>query len=108
MATKGEAFVKGGCGCLLALMAIGFLFVILGGSVRIDAGAACILFLVGGLVGLAVLWIYNKGARDAGRKPTGADSASRPSRPDAPDFRHLNGDSASGSGGEFDDWGNSE
>jgi hypothetical protein len=64
MANKGEAFVKGGCGCLLAFFAIGFSCVLIGGQMHIDPGGAICLFVVGGLIGLAVLAIYNKGRHD--------------------------------------------
>ena len=37
----------------------------IGGSMQIDAGGAICLFVCGGLIGLLVLWIYNKG-RDQG------------------------------------------
>jgi hypothetical protein len=62
---KGSAFVKGGCGCLLAFLAIGLIFVLLGGSMHIDLGGAIVLFVVGGVIGLVVLAVYNKGRRDA-------------------------------------------
>ena len=37
---------------------------LIGGSMHIDAGGACCLFVFGGLLGLLVLWIYNKGRED--------------------------------------------
>ncbi len=64
---KGGAFVKGGCGCLGAFLVLGLLGVMLGGRMHIDIGGALCLFVVGGLIGLAVLAIYNKGAREARR-----------------------------------------
>jgi hypothetical protein len=39
--------------------------VLLGGRAHIDHGGAIMLFVFGGLVGLIVLAIYNKGRRDA-------------------------------------------
>ena len=64
---KGQAFVKGGCGCLIAFAAIALVVVLTGGRAYMDPfGAAC-LFVVGGLIGLLVLAIYNKGRRDAER-----------------------------------------
>ncbi|MCX6850923.1 MAG: hypothetical protein NTY98_18585 [Verrucomicrobia bacterium] len=64
--TKGQAFAKGGCGCLLLFAAISILVLIFGGSVHIDAGGAVMLFVFGGLAGLVVLTIYNRGRHDAG------------------------------------------
>jgi hypothetical protein len=66
---KGQAFVKGGCGCLLAFAAVALLAVVVGGRAHIDLGGAVCLFVVGGVVGLVVLAIYNKGRRDAGQPP---------------------------------------
>ena len=62
---KGSAFVKGGCGCLLTFLAIGLIFVVLGGSMHINAGGAILLFVIGGVIGLVVLAVYSKGQRDA-------------------------------------------
>ena len=61
MGEKGSAFAKGGLGCLAAFVVIAMLAVMMGGSVHIDAGGACMLFGIGGVSGLVVLWIYNKG-----------------------------------------------
>jgi len=58
---KSEAFVKGGCGCLVAFFVIGLFFVLIGGSMHIDIGGALMLFVIGGLIGLVVLAVYNKG-----------------------------------------------
>ncbi|MEM6258914.1 MAG: hypothetical protein AAF711_06565 [Planctomycetota bacterium] len=66
MEDKAGAFVKGGLGCLAAFLVIGLCAVVLGGSMHIDAGGACCLFVGGGLLGLLVLWIYNKGKQDGG------------------------------------------
>jgi hypothetical protein len=63
---KGTAFVKGGCGCLVVFAVLALIAVVVGGSVQIDIGGAVLLFVIGGLIGLVVLWIYNKGRyRDA-------------------------------------------
>jgi hypothetical protein len=62
---KGSAFVKGGCGCLLAFLAIGLVLVLLGGSMHIDLGGAILLFVIGGILGLVILAVYHKGQRDA-------------------------------------------
>lgn len=64
MGEKTVAFAKGGCGCLLAFAVVAFVTVILGGSAHIDIGGAVMLFVVGGVIGLVVLAIYNKGRRD--------------------------------------------
>jgi hypothetical protein len=64
MEGKGEAFAKGGCGCLIAFVAVGLLVALLGGNVHIDIGGAVMLFVIGGVIGLVVLAIYNKGKND--------------------------------------------
>ena len=66
MEGKGPAFLKGGCGCIVGFLVLGALAVLIGGNVRIDLGGAVILFVIGGVVGLIVLAIYNKGRKDAG------------------------------------------
>jgi hypothetical protein len=38
--------------------------VVLGGRAYIDIGGAALLFVIGGVVGLVVLAIYNKGRHD--------------------------------------------
>ena len=90
MAGKGQAFVKGGCGCLVAFLAIGVFFVLIGGTMYIDPGGAILLFVIGGVIGLIVRAIYNRGARDAQ-----AGTSNQPYQPyraptDAPDFKALN------------------
>ena len=65
MGEKGTAFAKGGCGCLIAFAVTGVLVALVGGNVHIDLGGACLLFVIGGVIGLIVLTIYNKGRRDA-------------------------------------------
>ena len=64
MADKTTAFFKGGCGCLAAFIVIGLACVLIGGHMHIDVGGAICLFVVGGLIGLVVLAIYQKGARE--------------------------------------------
>ena len=66
MASKGEAFIKGGCGCLAAFVVLGVIALVLGGHVHADLGGLVCLFVIGGLVGLVILAIYNRGRRDAG------------------------------------------
>lgn len=63
--SAGSAFAKGGGGCLIAFLVIGFLAVAMGGNLHIDMGGAILLFVIGGLMGLVVLAIYNKGRRDS-------------------------------------------
>ena len=64
MGEKAKAFGKGGCGCLIAFAVVALFAVLIGGSFHIDIGGAVLLFVIGGLVGLVVLWIYNNGKRD--------------------------------------------
>jgi hypothetical protein len=64
MADKSSAFIKGGCGCLIVFLVIAFLAVMAGGRAHADLGGLFCLFGVGGLIGLGVLAIYNKGKRD--------------------------------------------
>ncbi|QEG34425.1 hypothetical protein [Bythopirellula goksoeyrii] len=66
MGEKASAFTKGGCGCLLAFAGFAVIALLLGGSAHIDIGGAILLFLIGGLLGLLILWIYNKGKNDRG------------------------------------------
>ena len=63
MGEKSEAFAKGGCGCLVAFLVIGLFFVLIGGHMHIDIGGAIMLFVIGGVIGLVVLFIYNKGKK---------------------------------------------
>jgi hypothetical protein len=65
MVKKGEAFVKGGCGCLIAFVVLGLSCALIGGNVHIDLGGIILLFVVGGIIGLVVLAIYHKGKDDA-------------------------------------------
>ena len=72
MSDSTGAFVKGGLGCLGLFLAVGLLAVIAGGNMRIDAGGACMLFVIGGVIGLVVLAIYRRGYAE-GRGQTPAD-----------------------------------
>ena len=65
MSEQGEAFVKGGCGCLIGFVVLGLSCALVGGRFRIDLGGAVMLFVIGGVIGLIVLAIYNKGRDDA-------------------------------------------
>ncbi len=64
--TAGKAFARGGCGCLVAFLVIGLLCVLFGGRMHIDPFGAVFLFVIGGIIGLIVLYIYNRGHRDGG------------------------------------------
>jgi hypothetical protein len=68
MASTGSAFVKGGCGCVVAFLVVGLVAVMLGGSMHIDLGGAIMLFVIGGVIGLVALAIYNSGYAK-GREP---------------------------------------
>ena len=56
--------MKGGGGCLLAFFALALLAVMAGGEANIDAGGVIVLFVGGGIVGIIVVAIYNKGRKD--------------------------------------------
>ena len=61
----GSAFLKGGCGCLLMFLMIGFVAILIGGRFHVDLGGLIFLFLIGGGFGLFVRWIFLKGQRNA-------------------------------------------
>ena len=84
MGEKGEAFLKGGCGCSVAFLAIGFFFVLIGGSMHIDIGGAIMLFVLGGIIGLVILAVYNRGARDAGTSNVRTKHGPPRDTPDSP------------------------
>lgn len=65
MANAGRAFSKGGIGCLVVFFVLALLAVAFGGTANLDIGGVVILFLVGGVIGLIVNWIYQKGKEDA-------------------------------------------
>ena len=69
MGQKGNAFLKGGLGCLIVFAALAVVGLAVGGSVHIDIGGVILLFVIGGVIGLIVVVIYNKGKRDARRHP---------------------------------------
>jgi hypothetical protein len=83
---KGSAFVKGGLGCLGAFIVLGALALMMGGRFHIDAGGACMLFVIGGVIGLIVLSIYRKGYSEGRSTSLGDDrgpvNAPFPPRPD--------------------------
>jgi len=68
MSGSGRAFMKGGAGCLVAFLVLGLLAVVLGGTMHFDIGGLILLFVIGGVVGLVVFAIYNKGRRDEGQE----------------------------------------
>lgn len=61
MGEQTGAFVKGGCGCLIAFFVLGFLASAMGGHISIDAFGLVCLFVIGGILGLIVLMVFNKG-----------------------------------------------
>ena len=65
MSNNSSAFLKGGVGCFLVFIVLALLALLAGGSVRLDLGGVLLLFIIGGLIGLAVNWIYQKGRKDA-------------------------------------------
>lgn len=64
MANEGKAFVKGGLGCLVVFAVLAVLAVMFGGRAHIDLGGFVILLVIGGLIGLVVNWVYQKGRKD--------------------------------------------
>ena len=72
--SAGRAFVKGGCGCILFFLAAGVIVAVTGGHVRVDAGGLILLFLVGGVIGLAILGLR------ASRRPSPGGTGVRPAR----------------------------
>jgi predicted lipid-binding transport protein (Tim44 family) len=62
----GAAFAKGGLGGLAIFAILAFITVLLGGHVHFNVGGLIFLFIIGGVIGLIVLSIYNKGRKDAG------------------------------------------
>ena len=65
MADKASAFGMGGCGCLVLFVLAAFIAVLAGGHAHADLGGLLVLFIIGGVLGLIVLSIYNKGRKDA-------------------------------------------
>lgn len=65
MQNKGNAFAKGASGCFIAFLVLALITLVLGGSVNIDFGGAMMLLIIGGIIGLIVNWIYQKGRQDA-------------------------------------------
>ncbi|MFC7339060.1 hypothetical protein ACFQY0_17840 [Haloferula chungangensis] len=65
MENKGSSFLKGGLGCFALFIVLALLAVLFGGSAHLDFGGVVLLFIIGGIIGLAVNWIYQKGKSDA-------------------------------------------
>ena len=68
MGQKGNAFLKGGVGCFIIFAVLALVALMIGGSVHIDIFGAILLFVIGGVIGLVILAIYNKGKKDAARR----------------------------------------
>lgn len=66
MPDNGKAFFKGSVGCLVLFVVIALLAVMLGGSAHLDAGGFILLIVIGGVIGLIVNAVYQKGRRDGG------------------------------------------
>ncbi len=64
MGDKTKAFAKGGLGCLGIFIVLAVITLLVGGSVHFDLCGGVLLFLIGGVVGLIVLAVYNRGKRD--------------------------------------------
>lgn len=66
-----KTFVKGGCGCIVAFFVGGFFIILLagGGRVHADIGGLILLFVVGGLIALAVSAFRGKRKPDPGAPP---------------------------------------
>ncbi len=65
---EGRSFLKGGAGCFVVFIVLALVAVVLGGSAHLDLVGVVLLFLIGGVVGLAVNWIYQKGRRSGSRR----------------------------------------
>ncbi|MFP4356903.1 MAG: hypothetical protein ACLFSZ_00510 [Puniceicoccaceae bacterium] len=68
-----SAFLQGGIWSLLIFGALAWINLSFGGEVRISGGAALLLslFVVGGIVGLVMPSIYQKGRKDASKNRGG-------------------------------------
>jgi hypothetical protein len=59
--SKRGAFVKGGCGCVVGFLVFGILTVPLGAQMHINIGGVILLFIIGEILGLIYVAIYNQG-----------------------------------------------
>jgi len=82
MGDRSTAFIKGGCGCLLAFLGLGLFAAVAGGRVHLNCGGAAFLFVIGGVIGLIILGIFKKGVR------AGQEQADQPSH-DVPQSRQA-------------------
>lgn len=62
---RSSAFIKGGVGCLIAFLVFALFAVLLGGTAHVDFFGVLLLFVIGGLLGLLVRFIHNKGRQAA-------------------------------------------
>jgi hypothetical protein len=74
--SKGRAFLKGGCGGLVLFAVFALLAVVFRGHAHADIGGLVLFFMIGGVVGLVVLAIYNRGRRAGHVKARGTAGAS--------------------------------
>ena len=79
--SRGLAFAKGGVGCIVAFFVIGAIVLLIGGTVYFDAPGLILLFIIGGLIGLVVSWVYQRGRRDAQHATTTEDRGSADGAP---------------------------
>ena len=63
--SHSQAALKGGLGCVAVFIVLGVVAVLFGGSVHIDLGGLLMLLVIGGVIGLVVKAIYDKGRREA-------------------------------------------
>ncbi|MEM7516800.1 MAG: hypothetical protein AAF368_07735 [Planctomycetota bacterium] len=62
-----SAFARGGVGCLGAFIVLAFLAVSFGGTATFDVLGSLLVFVIGGILGLVVRSVYDKGRQDGMR-----------------------------------------
>lgn len=62
---KRSAILAGGVAFLLLFVFLACCAVMMGGQAKADLGGVLVVFLIGGLFGLAARWIYLRGVADA-------------------------------------------
>ena len=67
MAEHGGAFLKGGFGCLAAVIVVGLVLALFGACWDLTIGEVTLLFVVGGVIGLAAAMM--SGRRDRNTMP---------------------------------------
>ena len=67
-----QAFFKGGVGCLVVFFLLALVASLLGGSATLDCGGSVLLFGLGGVLGVAVYLVYDKGRRDEQTRDDGS------------------------------------